>query len=70
MAFKQFSQGGQGGLQKKMYDVSGLNIKCRDCGATITELPFNPDPERLDTIRCQDCMRKWREQNPRPKRRF
>ena len=66
MAFKNPREG----FQRKMFDVSNLGIKCRDCGVAIQELPFNPDPERLDSIRCQECMRKWREQNPRPRRRF
>jgi len=48
-----------------MFDVSKMNIKCRDCATPITQLPFNPDPARLDSIRCQDCMRKFREQRPR-----
>ncbi len=71
MAFKEFDRGSQGGFQRQMFDVSEMNVKCCDCSTPITKLPFNPDPSRLDTIRCQDCMRKWREQNPRPQgRRF
>jgi hypothetical protein len=31
--------------------------KCADCKAEITELPFEPDPQRLDQLRCQDCHR-------------
>lgn len=46
----------------KMHDVSSLNIKCCDCGVEIKELPFEPDPERISTLRCRDCMRKKREQ--------
>lgn len=65
MAFKKFTGGS---FQRQMFDVSGMNIKCRDCGAPIDQLPFNPDPARLDSIRCQDCMRKFRES--RSKRRF
>ena len=62
MAFKKFDEEPrQGGFQRQMFDVSGMNIKCRDCGTPITQLPFNPDPARLDSIRCQDCMRKFRE---------
>ena len=69
MAFKKFDEEPrEGGFQRQMFDVSGMNIKCRDCGRPITQLPFNPDPARLDSIRCQDCMRKFREQSPR--RRF
>ncbi len=69
MAFKKFDEEPrEGGFQRQMFDVSGMNIKCRDCGTPIAQLPFNPDPARLDSIRCQDCMRKFREQSPR--RRF
>lgn len=66
MAFKKFERGpSQGGFQRQMFDVSEMNIKCRDCGTSITQLPFKPDPSRLDSIRCQDCMRKFREERPR-----
>jgi len=69
MAFKSFNgDSRQGAFQRQMFDVSAMKITCKDCGAPITQLPFNPDPNRLDSIRCQDCMRKWREN--RPKRRF
>jgi len=34
------------------------NWKCSMCGADITELPFNPDPSRLDQLKCRDCHRK------------
>jgi DNA-directed RNA polymerase subunit RPC12/RpoP len=52
----------QGFRQRQMVDVSTMNIKCCECGAEIKELPFNPDPARLDQIRCRDCMRKRRQQ--------
>ena len=66
MAFKKFETGGdQGGFQRQMYDVSDMNIKCKDCGKAITQLPFQPDPARLDTLRCQDCMRTFRESRPK-----
>jgi len=45
--------GGFGG-QRKMY--SG-NWKCSNCQAVITELPFEPDPARLDKLLCRDCHR-------------
>lgn len=41
-----------------MHDVSALNIKCCDCGAGISQLPFQPDENRLNDIRCRDCMMK------------
>lgn len=31
--------------------------KCSGCGAAITELPFQPDPSRLDQLKCKDCHR-------------
>lgn len=69
MAFKKFEERPrEGGFQRQMFDVSKLNIKCCDCETPITQLPFDPDPSRLDSIRCRDCMRKFREQ--RPRRRF
>lgn len=66
MIFKKFGGGqGKGNFQRQMFDVSGMSIKCCDCGVPISQLPFNPDPSRIDSIRCQDCMRKWREIRPR-----
>jgi CxxC-x17-CxxC domain-containing protein len=32
--------------------------KCADCGTSITELPFQPDPERLGGLKCRDCHKK------------
>jgi len=70
MAFKKFEERPSRGFEPQRFDVSGMNIKCCDCGTPITQLPFEPDPTRLDTIRCPDCWRKYREQRPRPRRRF
>jgi len=33
------------------------NWKCGKCGADITELPFQPDPEREGDLKCRDCHR-------------
>ena len=33
------------------------NWKCADCGKEITELPFQPDENRLDSLRCRDCYK-------------
>lgn len=60
---EDFKQGG--GFKKQMFDVSDKNIKCCDCGAEIKQLPFNPDPERVDSIKCFDCIKKSRGNNPR-----
>ncbi len=68
MVFKKFGNDNaqQGGFQRQMTDVSDLNIKCRDCKTPITQLPFNPDPSRTDSLRCLDCVRKFRD---RPQQR-
>ncbi|OGY63751.1 MAG: hypothetical protein A3I24_02260 [Candidatus Harrisonbacteria bacterium RIFCSPLOWO2_02_FULL_41_13b] len=50
MAFSQ----NDGGFQKQMFKG---NWKCSQCGADITELPFEPDPERMTQLRCRDCHR-------------
>jgi len=39
------------------------NWKCADCEKEITELPFEPSPDR--PIYCRDCWKKRRDQNPR-----
>ncbi|PIR89043.1 MAG: hypothetical protein COU07_03045 [Candidatus Harrisonbacteria bacterium CG10_big_fil_rev_8_21_14_0_10_40_38] len=31
--------------------------KCANCGKDITELPFEPDPARLNSLLCRDCHR-------------
>jgi len=49
----------QGGFQRRMYQG---NWKCSKCNADITELPFEPHPDRVDQLFCRDCYR--------PKRRF
>ncbi|MFA5249615.1 MAG: CxxC-x17-CxxC domain-containing protein [Candidatus Paceibacterota bacterium] len=36
--------------------------KCSECGAIITEMPFQPDPER--PIFCRECWRKKRAERP------
>lgn len=50
--------GGGGSFQKKMFDVSQMNIKCKDCGTSVAELPFMPKPDRTNTILCRECLRK------------
>lgn len=59
-----FRGGNGGGFRnsgpRQMVDVSAMNIKCADCGAAVTQLPFQPDPNRLNSIRCRDCLRKSR----------
>ncbi len=31
------------------------NWKCSKCGKEITSLPFQPDENRLDSLKCRDC---------------
>ena len=44
--------------ERKMIDVSDMDIKCAECGTQIKELPFKPDPNRK--IYCRECYRKNR----------
>ena len=46
------------GFERKTYKGEW---KCGSCSAAITELPFDPDPERLGQLLCRDCHRKRRE---------
>ncbi|MCH7882992.1 hypothetical protein IIA95_01085 [Patescibacteria group bacterium] len=51
-----YQQNGDG-FQRKMYQG---NWKCSKCSKDITELPFDPDPARLDQLQCRDCHRERR----------
>jgi CxxC-x17-CxxC domain-containing protein len=42
------------GAQRKMYQG---NWQCAKCGREINELPFDPDPARLNKLLCRDCHR-------------
>lgn len=42
------------GFQRQMYQG---DWKCADCGKEISELPFQPDPSRVDQLRCKDCYK-------------
>lgn len=44
----------EGGFAPKR--VQG-NWQCAKCQAPITELPFEPDPQRLGQLLCRDCHR-------------
>ncbi len=59
MAFKKFEPRGDF-TPRQM--VKG-NWKCTDCGVEITELPFEPAPDR--PIYCRDCWAKRRKERPR-----
>ena len=43
------------GFERKMYDVSSMNLKCAQCSKEIKELPFQPDGSR--PVYCQECNR-------------
>ncbi len=47
--------GGQGAPQRQMFTG---NWTCGTCGGAITELPFQPDPARLSSLKCRDCHKK------------
>lgn len=34
------------------------NWTCGSCGAEITQLPFQPSEDRLDSLKCRDCFKK------------
>ncbi|HOK35424.1 MAG TPA: hypothetical protein PLL80_02240 [Candidatus Pacearchaeota archaeon] len=44
-------------FDRKMYNGEW---KCSECGAPITELPFEPAPDR--PLYCKDCWRKKRDE--------
>jgi len=51
MAFRKFPRK----FPRKMYHG---HWKCADCGKEITELPFEPSPDR--PVYCQECWAKRR----------
>jgi len=56
--FRGGDRGDRGGsFQRQMYQG---NWKCSNCGASITELPFQPDPSREGQLLCRDCHRQRR----------
>ena len=46
------------GFQRQMYQG---NWKCSKCQGDIKELPFQPDPSRLDQLLCRECHRERRQ---------
>jgi CxxC-x17-CxxC domain-containing protein len=59
MAFQRdFGQGSDGGFQRQM--VQG-DWTCSECGAKITELPFQPSSDR--PVYCKDCHSKMAPRN-------
>jgi CxxC-x17-CxxC domain-containing protein len=56
MTFKKFGKR----LPREMHKG---NWNCSECGAEITELPFEPSPER--PIYCRECWSKKRHERKR-----
>lgn len=48
-----------GGFERKMHKGEWT---CSNCGNAINELPFEPDPARLNQLLCRDCHRQKRQQ--------
>jgi ribosomal protein L37AE/L43A len=48
--------GGDRGGDRPKQKFQG-NWECSKCGKAITELPFKPDPARLNTLSCLDCFK-------------
>ena len=55
MAFKKFNDGPKRDFPRQMYQG---NWKCSECGAEITELPFEPSGDR--PLYCRECHAKRR----------
>jgi len=56
MVFKKFNEGAKRDFAPRPM-IKG-NWKCSECGTEITELPFEPAPDR--PIYCKDCWSKKR----------
>lgn len=60
MAFGKFNRDeSDRGFERKMYQGDWT---CADCGAKITELPFQPSPDPERKVYCRDCHAKRRTQ--------
>lgn len=57
MAFKKFDDTGKNFAPRQMFQGDWT---CADCGAKITELPFQPAEDR--PIYCRECHAKRRNQ--------
>ena len=47
-----YDQNNNGGFTRQMHQG---NWSCSQCGGSITELPFQPDQERIGQLLCRDC---------------
>lgn len=56
MVFKKFDENQKGDFAPR--EMIKGDWKCSECGAEITELPFEPSPDR--PIYCRECWRKRR----------
>ena len=43
------------GQRGQLFDVSAMGLKCAECGAEITQLPFQPSADR--PVYCRECNR-------------
>jgi CxxC-x17-CxxC domain-containing protein len=59
MAFDKPEREGRDFPQRQMFKG---NWKCAECGAEITELPFQPDPSPERPLYCRECHQKRRSQ--------
>jgi len=57
MVFKKF------GAKRIPRQMHKGNWNCSDCGAQITELPFEPSPDR--PVYCRECWLKKRDERKR-----
>jgi hypothetical protein len=58
--------------QRQMFNIADLNITCSECGAAITELPFQPTQREDGTygrLFCFECN-KTRMKSRGPRRDF
>lgn len=67
MAYQDYNSGQR--PQRQMFDISAMGITCAECGAAITELPFEPtkrDDGTYGNLYCYDCNKKrQRDRGPR-----
>ena len=50
--------GGGGFRQQGPRQMFQGNWKCSSCGTAITELPFQPSPDREGALKCRNCFRR------------
>jgi hypothetical protein len=58
--------------QRQMFDITAMGITCAECGAAITQLPFEPTQKEDGTygkLYCYDCNKK-RMKDRGPRRSF